>query len=151
MIKIIKKYFKYPIDMERKITKHEENMLKKYSEIIVKNYAAFFESLSFEIEIELSWESGFYKRTCSRSRRKFDPTYCCYVICEIKKDGQVVKISSDDGEVDYYPLSAGWEISRLGFPFIKPYYFLFEDIEEVYEDMDELKKLVDKKFELYNK
>lgn len=141
---IIKKVFKYPPDMEHKIQKHEEHMLKVYSGIINEKYKNYFEKFGLDVKTMLLWECVSQKKS-SKNRIKFGLGYSCSVICEIKRDGEIVHIPSTDGEVDYYPLFARWEISRIDFHFNRPPYLLFNDVDEIYEDMNELQALLEKK------
>lgn len=68
----------------------------------------------------------------SSNRIAFINGYKCYIYCLVEKDGEVVRVGSNDGEADYYPLIAEWLISsicRKAFKLISPIYTAVEDVE----------------------
>lgn len=128
--------------MEEKIVKHEEKMLNVYSKIIREKYQSFFSKYGCALKIGLEWEF-MYKNFYSYTRPPFGVGYSCVVYCEIQKEGKLLNIPSYDGEVDYYPLFATWEISVVNFPFNRLPYVLFPNIDEdMDEDMNELAELL---------
>lgn len=64
----------------------------------------------------------FLKKEHSASRLPFKNGYECYIYCEVQKDGKEVHIESNDGEADYYALSASWIISSIERSFLKLMY-----------------------------
>lgn len=141
ILELVKNLFRYPVDMEEKIIQHEEKMLKVYTQIIDESYRGFFEKFGFTVDIFLHWDNMLQK-TSSKNRIAFCPAYSCSVHCEIKKNGDVVEVPIYDGEVNYYPLWADWGVSGIGFPFNKSPYELIDDVDDIYEDMNELKELL---------
>ena len=70
--------------------------------------------------------------------------FMSYILRDTKK-GDMVTVYLQDEDIDNHPLFAIWEISRIDFPFNNPPYVLLSDINEIYEDMDELQELINKK------
>jgi len=103
--------FYYSNRLDNNIFEHEESMLIAYT-LFVKEYEAFFKSYGCSIKTGLMW-----KRLSSEAqefqRGQFQNGYECYVYCSIEKDGREVRISSNNGEVDYYPLSTAWLITSI--------------------------------------
>ena len=61
---------------------------------------------------------------------------------EIQKNGKEVHIESDDGEVDYYPLSASWIISSIERRFFKLNVSLCSATDDIENDINELLQLL---------
>lgn len=141
IIRRIRKKFEYPKSMKEKIIQHEDEMLKYYSEIITEKYGEFFQRNGCSVAVKLIWGNDL-KRTSSERRIKFILGYSCDVYCEIQKKGKTVEVFLEEEDIGWYPLVKSWVITRIDFPFNKPPYLLIKDIEEVYEDMDELQELL---------
>lgn len=144
VIRRIRKKFQYPKNMKEKIIQHEEEMLKYYSEIITEKYGEFFQRNDCSVELKLIWGNAF-KRASSERRMKLGVGYLCEVSCEIQKKGKTVEVFLEEEDIGYYPLVKAWVITRIDFPFNKPQYLLIKDLEEFYEDIDELQELLSKK------
>lgn len=150
---ILKEKWKYPTDMGDKIIQHEEKMLMRYSEIIKSHYQSLFEKYGCDLNIGLEWLNLFEKCGCDldirlewfktgrNCRRKFHAGYSCQIYCEVLKDGKEVNVPDYEGDYDFYPLWAVWEISRIDGIFCKEKYVLCTDsAEEICRDMDRLVK-----------
>ncbi len=141
ILKKIRTRFQYPLDMEDKIIQHEEKMLKILLEIINEKYQPFFHKHGCTLKIALQW--GYMcKNLGSDSRLQVRWDYSCSICCEVHKNGRLLEVDLHDGEVDYYPMWAIWEISIINFCFCRPPYLLIKDIDCIYEDMDELVEML---------
>lgn len=139
--KLINK-FQYPLEMRKIIIAHEERVLSLYRNIIIEKYQFFFEKHGCSLEIGCEWQ---YKSICSKNRLPFKSGYSCCIYCEIQKNGDMVTVYLQDEDIDNHPLFATWEISRIAHPFNNPPYALWSDVNEIYEDMDELQELMNTK------
>jgi len=115
--------FKYSKAKEEIIKCHENKMLERYHELIQK-YASLIKSYNCEISLGLYWLNSNTKEYSESkipinqdSRIKIQNGYVCYVFCSVIRDGEIVKIESDDGEVDYYLLSETWQVTSVFKPF----------------------------------
>lgn len=142
-LKRIKEKLKYPQMMEEEIIQHEEKTVKYYSEIICEKYEEFFQKNDCSISLKLIWGNDF-KRTLSEQRIKMELGYSCYVDCEIQKDGKTVEIFLEE-DIGWCLLARTWMITRIDFTFNNPPYYLIDDTEELYEDMDEFQELLSEK------
>lgn len=68
--------------------------------------------------------------------------YECYIYCEVQKDGKEVHIESNDGEADYYALSASWIISSIERSFFKINVSLCSATDDIENDMKEMFQLL---------
>ncbi len=132
--------FVYTSDKDEEIIEHETKMLEKYSDIL-DSYRAIFEQYNFSLEVGCRW-INFLKKEYSASRIPFRHGYECYIYCEVQKDGKEVHIESNDGEVDYYPLSASWTISFMRRGFFKINVWLCSATDDIEEDMERLVRLL---------
>lgn len=132
--------FIYTSDEDDKIIKHENLMLEKYSNIF-DSYRKIFEQYNCSLEVGLRWTNSL-KKEYSASRLPFKNGYECYIYCEVQKDGKEVHIESNDGEVDYYPLSASWIISSIERKIFKISVSLCVAADDVEDDMNKLLQLL---------
>ena len=115
-------------------------MLKKYSEIL-ETFRKQLERYDCSLEIGMRW-TNFLKNEYSVNRLPFKNGYECYIYCEVQKDGKEVCIKSNDGEVDYYPLSASWIISSITRQFFKIKVSLCLATDDINEDINMLFQLL---------
>lgn len=132
--------FVYDVSKEPLIINHENIMLETYSKII-SSYSSLFKQYDCSLEVGLFWIDFSIKKSSDR-RLPFHNGYECYVFCEGKRDGKVVRIESNDGEVDYYSLSATWIVSSIERNFLKTKVSLYSDTDDIEEDMKELFQLL---------
>ena len=117
-------------ELHTKLQDFEMEMLNKYTEII-RPYEISFHKMGYELKEELGWVNPRQK-IWSSNRIAFINGYKCYVYCLVEKDGEVVRVESNDGEADYYPLIAEWMISsicRKAFKLIATIYTAVDDVE----------------------
>ena len=144
MLKGVINKFQYPLEMDKLILNHEEKVFILYQNIIIEKYQFFFEKHGYSLKIGCEWQY-MHKNVCSKSRLPLKAGYSCHIYCEIQKKGDMITVYLQDEDIDNHPLFAIWEISRIDFPFNNPPYVLLSDINEIYEDMDELQELINKK------
>ncbi len=131
--------FVYTPDKDNEIIKHEEVMLEKYSNIL-DSYRRIFEQYHCSLEVGCRW-TNFLKKEYSVHRLPFKNGYECYICCEVQKDGKEVHVESNDGEVDYYALSASWIISSISRWFFHLNVSLCSATDDIESDMNELLQL----------
>lgn len=132
--------FVYTSDKNEKIIKHEIRMLQKYTDILDR-YRRIFEQYNCSLEVGCRW-TNFLKKEHSASRLPFKNGYECYIYCEVQRDGKEVHIKSNDGEVDYYALSASWIISLIERRFFKINVSLCSATDDIEDDMNRLLQLL---------
>ena len=132
--------FVYTPDKDDEIVRFETIMLKKYLKIL-DSYREIFGQHNCSLEVGCRW-TNFLKNEYSAHRLPFKNGYECYVYCEVQKNGKEVHIESNDGEVDYYALSASWIISSIERKFFKINVVLSSATDDVESDMNELLKLL---------
>lgn len=123
-------------EREKEICEFETKMFAKYKEAIV-SYAPLFNKEGCELKLELGW-SNFIRETWSANRIPLRNGYRCYIYCLVEKGGEEVRIKSDDGEADYYPMETSWMISAVSRRFHKLKVSLCEDLDDVDTDMKAL-------------
>lgn len=132
--------FKYETDKDILIKTYEEDMLKKYEEYINK-YSKSFLTYGCNIIIGLYWDdiaqNHYYNRI------PISEGYSCYAYCEIQRLGKTVKIQSHDGEVDFYLLSATWQISSVDKRFGKRVATLYPENDQVENDLNDFIFMLD--------
>ena len=135
--------FIYDESKAERIINHENMMLEKYSEII-SSYAPLFNQYDCSLEVKLSWceHIGDGKRKGSDSRLPFRNGYNCYVCCDVKRDGKLVRVISNDGEVEYYDLSVAWTVSDVRRYFFKLKVSLYSGMSFVEDDMKVMLRLL---------
>lgn len=132
--------FVYTPDRDDEIVRHEELMLEEYLNIL-DSFRKIFEQYNCLLEVGYRW-TNFSKKEYSAHRLPFKNGYQCYIYCEVQKDGKEVHIESNDGEVDYYPLSASWIISSIERWFFKSNVYLCSATDDIESDMNELLQLL---------
>ena len=132
--------FLYTSDKVQEIVRHEKIMLEKYSGIL-DNYRAIFEQFNCSLKVGQGW-INFFKKEHSAHRLAFKNGYECYIYCEVQKDGKEVHIKSNDGEVDYYALSASWIISSIERRFFRINVSLCSAADDIENDMNRLFQLL---------
>lgn len=132
--------FVYTPDKDDEIIKHEEIMLEKYSNIL-DSYQGIFEQYHCSLKVGCGW-TNFFREEHSAHRLPFKNGYQCYIYCEVQKDGKEVHVESNDGEVDYYALSASWIISSISRWFFKIKVSLCSATDDIESDMNELLQLL---------
>ncbi len=132
--------FVYDVSKEPLIINHEHRMLETYSKII-SSYSPLLKQYNCSFKVGLFW-IDFSTKKSSDHRLPFHNGYECYVFCEGQRDGKEVRIESNDGEVDYYSLSATWIVSSIERNFLKTKVSLYSDTDDIEEDMKELFQLL---------
>lgn len=123
------KQLNYSEQLDDQIIEQENEMLSGYTQHIEK-YKMKFEELGFTLNVGLFWKY-FSKDNIMYQRIGFRNGYECYVYYVVEKDGRPVRISSDDGDADYYELSSSTMISCLTkHGILKVKIVLFSDIDE---------------------
>ncbi len=128
--------FVYDVSKKPLIINHENRMLETYSKII-SSYSSLLKQYNCSFEVGLFW-IDFSTKKSSYCRLPFHNGYECYVFCEGQRDGKEVRIESNDGEVEYYSLSATWIVSSIERNFLKTKVSLYSDTDDIEEDMREL-------------
>ena len=108
---------------------------------ILDSYRAIFEQYGCSLKVGCGW-TNFLKKEYSTHRLPFENGYECYIYCEVQKDDKEIHIESNDGEVDYYALSASWIISSIERRFFKINVSLYSDTDDIENDMNELFQLL---------
>lgn len=116
-------------------------MLRRYSKIITDKYGAFLQKNSYQLAIKLVWGMDM-KKGISESRIKMKAGYFCAIDCSIEKDGETVTIYFEGEEVDSCLLNRECIITSIGPAFLKHPYFLIDDMEEFFEDMEDFLELI---------
>lgn len=132
--------FVYTSDKDDEIVRHEKIMLEKYLNIL-DSYRTIFEQYNCSLEVGCGW-TNFLKKKYSTYRLPFENGYECYIYCEVQKDGKEVHIESNDGEADYYALSASWTISSINRWFFKIIVSLCSATDDIENDMNELLQML---------
>lgn len=131
--------FIYASDKDEIIIKHEEIMLKKYSNIIL-GYKSKFEPYNCSLKVGCGW-MNLLKKEHLTNRLPFKNGYECYVYCRVERNGEVIRYEDKEGEVDYYDLSLSWNISLISRFFFHLNVFLYTDTADVIEEMERLLKI----------
>lgn len=134
--------FIYTTQKDNSIIKHEELMLKKYSDII-DEYKEPFKKYNCSLKIGHIW-TNFVENKSYDSRPPFKNGYQCHIYCEVQRNGKEIHIKSTDGEVDYYALSSSWVISAIERYFFKLKVSLCSATDDIKSDIEELYKLLSK-------
>ena len=114
-----------------KIRCFEYEVFKKYQEA-AKQYLPFIHEHGCELHFELGWSNRLRKEWSPDGLpMKNDYSGCVY--CGIERNGEIVRMESNDGEADYYLLDCTWTISQIYRRFGKLRVLLFADIDD---DMD---------------
>lgn len=111
----------------------EEEMLQKYK-MAIDPYSSFFKARGFNLKVELSWQNTF-RNEWSSTPMPLRNGYECSVFCLVEKDGELVNIKSDDGEVDYYPMWESWMISSVRRSFSKLKVSLYKEMDDIHSTM----------------
>jgi hypothetical protein len=125
---------------QEKILNHEDKIFKQYSEI-TRKYVEAFAQYGCVLKIGQVWINTLSK-TSSSNRLSFENGYCCYVYCNIEKNGEVIHYEDTNGEVDYYELSACWSVSSISRVFFQLKVNLYKDISDVTDEMEHLLKML---------
>ncbi|MFR6065423.1 MAG: hypothetical protein ACLUH5_05185 [Eubacterium sp.] len=136
---ILSENFIYTPEKSEKIINHEEQMFKKYSDII-DEYKNLFKEHNCTLKTGLIWTN--FKDECFDNRPPFKNGYLCQIYCEVQQDGREAHTDSTDGEVDYYPLSASWIISSIFRDFFKLKAYLCSSTDDIESDIYELYNLL---------
>lgn len=118
-----------------KMQDFETEMLNKYIDII-RPYFMVFNKMGYELNVELGWVN-FLQKIWSSKRLPLKNGYECYVYCLVKKDGEEVRIKSDDGEADYYPLITSWMISSISRKWFNLKISIYTNLDDVEAEIDE--------------
>ena len=124
------------------IMAHEEAMLEAYKRI-ARSYMAAFQDAGCTLDVFLWWTDSKTAKY-SRQRLPFQRGYLCYIACEVRRNGEVERVKSDDGEADYYNLEAYWPVSALEGRFFRTYVFLYDTMDGVREEIDSLLGLLER-------
>lgn len=119
----------------KEIQNFEAEMLEKYIKAIYP-YLPLFNGIGYELKVELGWYNSIH-RIWSNSRPPLKNGYECYVYCIVEKGGEEVRIKSNDGEVDYYPLVTSWIISSVFRRLHKLKVSYYVNIDDVDTDLNE--------------
>ena len=123
-------------EREKRIQDFEAEMLEKHKKLAIP-YLPRFDVLGYELEIVLGW-ANLNRKTWSYNRLPIVNGYECFVYCLVKKDGEEVHVASKDGEADYYVLEKSWMISYVHRCFHKLKISLYESVDEVDADLNDL-------------
>lgn len=123
-------------EREKEICEFETKMFAKYKDAIV-SYSPLFNKVGCELKLELGWCNPI-RKTWSANRIPFRNGYECYIYCLVEKGGEEVRIKSNDGEADYYPMETAWMISSVNRRFHKLKVSLYKDLDDVDTDMKSL-------------
>ena len=85
---------------------------------------------------------NFFAEKHSNRRLPFHIGYECYVCCEVQRDGKKVNVKSNDGEADYYSLSAAWMVSSIKRNFFRTKVVLYSYDDDAENDMKDLFRLL---------
>ena len=119
------------------IHEQEEDVLHKYIRA-AEVYLPMIEKKGCTLKISLSW-FNISKNTWSDSPIVEETSYQCFVCCEIQKAGKEVRVTSEDGEADYYSLIGGWMISEVILRFGKLHTALWPELDTDFKpDMQHL-------------
>jgi len=133
--------FIYTAEKKQTIIEHEEEMLKKYSEV-VDVYAAAFAQYNCILKVELGW-SNFLKKYNTENRLPIENGYECYVCCNIERNGRVICYEAPDGEEVYYEMFLSRLVSSISKSLFRMKAYLYEDSEEIYGIIDEIEPLLE--------
>lgn len=128
---------KYSNRLNEEICIFEDHMLGIYSEKI-QAYAVPFETIGCTLKVGLMWKNFFDADNVAFQRVRIRNGYECYVYCSVQKEGQEVRIPSNDDEVDYYYMSTAWMISSIRRVFFKLELSLWADTDDVKSDLNNL-------------
>lgn len=133
--------FIYKPEKEKIIIEHESRMIEKYCEAIEKYSVAFDK---YDCTIQIGWEwSNSSTGNRDEKRLPFKNGYNCYLYCNIQRNGETVRYEDEDGEVDYYEVMSEWNISFISRFFFKLNVTLYDNTDEIYEEMTRLLKIVE--------
>lgn len=109
-------------------------MLLKYANAI-HPYLPEFDKMGYEIKVELG-RLNMLEKVWATNLLPIKNGYECHVYCVAEKNGEEVRIKSDDGEADYYPVITSWMISSVFKKRFKLKVALYEDVDDVTADMN---------------
>ena len=101
----------YNPSMDKAIIENEERWLRRYSDFI-KDYEEAFAKYNSTLNVELHWKTSS-KEKGTLERPLFKKGYLCFVSCEVRRNGKVIRYNNHDGEVDYYELSMSWLVTEV--------------------------------------
>ncbi len=105
--------FKCTEEILSKVCKHEERMLFEYNRIAEK-YKEAFDKYQCALKIEMRWYNCMSIKYKSYNYRiPLTNGYICCIDFSVQKNGEDVKLESEDGEVDYYSLGDSTNISEI--------------------------------------
>ncbi len=122
-------------EIGHEIISFESKMFDEYKKI-ANLYCPVFSQYGCTLEMKLGWTNTLHK-TWSPNRLRLKNGYECYVYCVVLRNGKEVRIVSNDGEADYYPLSTEWMISSINRHFFKLEISLYTDMNDIYEELEE--------------
>lgn len=128
-----------------RISKNKELCIHEYEEIILNQYKKAaevylptIEKMKCTLKISLGL-SNVARNIWSASPILGKTSYECFVYCMIQKEGKEVRVSCEDGEVDYFPLIGSWMISDVILRFGKFYVTLWPEVDTEFKtDMEYL-------------
>lgn len=128
MIKCIikkKEISKFEIEI---LSKFETEMYEKYKNKI-EPYVHLFDKEGLELKIIMEWYNNIQKEWAV-NRLPLQNGYMCNIYCVVMKGGEEARIVCNDGEVDYYPMIAQWNISYISRALCKLKIEMFDDIDD---------------------
>lgn len=141
--------FKWMPELVSKITKHEEHMLFEYNRVAEK-YKEAFAKYECSLKIELKWDNYLsIKRKRYDYRLPLQIGYRCFIDYMVQKDGEELKLISDDGEADYYSYGESVNITWIHWLWGVRKIFLSTDNMDVFEE--DLREYLEEIQEYYTK
>jgi hypothetical protein len=138
----------YTKQHDEQICRHEESTLIKYEQYLEK-FGPVLQEYGCTIKTGLWWTNSLAK-SGSYHREELKNGYECYVYFAIEKNGETVRIPSDDGEADYYLLSMSYMISAINRRWWKLNIQLFPDVDEdINSDMNKFISMLCKSQRLF--
>lgn len=77
----------------------------------------------------MEWHNNI-KKEWSVNRLPLQNGYMCNIYCVVMKGREETRIVCNDGEEDYYPMIAQWNISYISGAFCKLKIEMFDDIDD---------------------
>lgn len=130
------KELKYNENLNPIICMHEENMNKRYKEII-KTYEPKFAEKGISLVYHMGW-NNFLKNENSDKRLLFTNGYNCYFSVGTRKNGKTFCYNEEEGAT----LGANFCISSISKFFFHLNVYLYEDTSDVIKEMNRLLEIV---------
>lgn len=128
--------FKCTTEMTSRIIEHEEKMLFEYN-CMVEKYKEAFAKYQCLIRFRMEWYNCLtIKQRPVDYRIPLKNGYVCFIGFSVQKNGEDIKLKSDDGEVDYYVLSDSLHITEINWMLVYKKINLFSDMKDFEEELN---------------